>query len=208
MSLRRADAERFERCIAAGGVVVFPTDTVYGLACDPQNAAAVERLYELKGRPATKAAAVLFFAVDAALLALPELGQRTRGALRALLPGGLTVLLINPRGRFPLACGPAPATLGLRVPALPPSIEALHAVRDPILQSSANRSGGADARGLGEVDQGLLEAADLVLDGGRLPGTPSTVVDLRTYEVAARWAVLRDGAVKRGALAAALDSLD
>jgi len=205
VTLRRADAERFERCIAAGGVAVFPADTVYGLACDPLAPAAVERLYALKGRPTDKAAAVLFFDLYAALATLPELGPRTRAALERLLPGPITVLLLNPQRRFPLACGAQRATLGLRVPALPASIAPLHAVRRPVLQSSANRSGGPDAHTLDGVDPALRSAADLVLDGGVLPGTPSTVLDLRAYEDGGSWSVLRAGAVARTALAAALD---
>lgn len=203
-TLLRVDAERFVRCIACGGVAVFPADTVYGLACDPRAPAAVRRLFELKGRPADKAAAVLFFVLDDALAALPELGPRTRDALRVLLPGGLTVLLANPRRRFAAACAADRATLGLRVPALAPSIAAMHAVRRPILQSSANRSGEPDARTLEGVDPTLRHAADLVLDGGALPGTPSTVLDLRAYEQGGRWSVLREGAVTGAALAAAL----
>ncbi len=193
------DAGAFERCIADGGVAVFAADTVYGLACDPESAAAVTRLYELKGRPADKPAAVMFFALDAALAALPELGARTRAALERLLPGGLTVLLPNPEQRFGLACGPDPATLGLRVPA----VEALAAVTRPVLQSSANLTGGAEARRVDDIDPALRAAADLVLDGGELPGTPSTVVDLRGYEDGA-WSVLRAGAVPRSTLAGVL----
>jgi L-threonylcarbamoyladenylate synthase len=202
MTLLEDDAAAFERCIDEGGVAVFPADTVYGLACDPQSAAAVARLYELKRRDAAKPAAVMFFGVPAALDALPELGPRTRSALERLLPGAVTVLLTNPRRRFPLACGPDPGTLGLRVPA----VGALAAVGRPVLQSSANRSGSADARRLDEVDAALREAADLVLDGGELPGTPSTVVDLRGYEEDGEWSVLREGAVSSAALAGALGS--
>ena len=181
----------FERAIAAGGVVVFPADTVYGLACDPGSAAAVERLYALKGRATGKPAAVMFFSLAPALAALPELGERTRSALAALLPGALTLLLPNPRGRFPLACAADPATLGLRVPALP----ALAGVSVPVLQSSANAAGGADARRLADVPEPIRAGADLVLDGGELPGTPSTVVDLRGYEERGEWEVLRAGLV-------------
>jgi L-threonylcarbamoyladenylate synthase len=83
----------FARVIAAGGVAVFPADTVYGLACDPEDAAAVERLYALKGRPPAKPAAVMFFDRDAALAGLPP---RARGLLERLMPGGLTALLPNP----------------------------------------------------------------------------------------------------------------
>jgi L-threonylcarbamoyladenylate synthase len=185
------DAPAFERVIAAGGVAVFPADTVYGLACDPDAPAAVQRLYALKGRAPDKPAAVMFFDLDRALAALPELGPRTRAALQGLLPGGVTLLLPNPRRRYPLACGPDPDTLGLRVPLLP----ALRGVARPVLQSSANAAGGADARQLDDVPGAIRAGADLVLDGGALPGTPSTVVDLRRYEDTGKWSVLRTGAV-------------
>jgi L-threonylcarbamoyladenylate synthase len=137
----------------------------------------------------------MLFSVDLALAAVPELGPRTRAALEALLPGGLTLLVPNPARRFPLACGPDPTTLGLRVPALPPAAAALQAVAWPVLQSSANRAGGADARTLDAVPEPIRRGADLVLDGGELLGTPSTVLDLRAYEAGGGWRVLREGAV-------------
>lgn len=195
--MRPDAAEAFERCISDGGVVLFAADTVYGLACDPRSPAAVARLYELKGRPADKPAAVMFFGVAAALAALPQLCSRTRAAVEALLPGPLTLLLCNPGRLFGLACGPDPETLGLRVPVLP----ALGGVGVPVLQSSANLSGGADPRALADVDPSLRDGADLVLDGGTLPGTPSTVVDLRSYEADGDWSVLREGALSEDELA-------
>jgi L-threonylcarbamoyladenylate synthase len=198
-----ADGSRsadFERCLSVGGVAVFPADTVYGLACDPANRFAVERLYTLKRRSLEKPSAVMFFDVELAVSVLEELGRRTSVALLRLLPGGVTVLLANPAGRFPLACGADPATLGLRVPQAP----ALSGVRWPVLQSSANRAGGPDPRRLDDVPDLIRRAADLVIDGGELPGTPSTVVDLRRYEASGEWSVVRRGAVGEDALAAAL----
>ena len=206
MALTAADAETFSRCIAVGGVAVFPADTVYGLACEPDNKEAVQRLYFLKRRRPDKPAAVMFFAPDLALAALPELGPRTAGALEALLPGAVTLLLPNPAGRYPLACGPDAGTLGLRVPAWPPALAALADVRWPVLQSSANAAGGPDARVLADVPGEIRARADLVLDGGELPGTPSTVVDLRRFERDGRWSVAREGAVERHELEAALGS--
>jgi L-threonylcarbamoyladenylate synthase len=173
----------FEECIAGGGVAVFPADTVYGLACDPENSAAVAKLYELKGRPPDKPAAVMLFALDA----LPELGPRTRALAERLLPGAVTLLV--PSDRYPLAGGDG--TLGLRVPDLP----ALAHVRVPVLQSSANLTGGPDARRLEDVPEAIRRGADLVLDGGELAGTPSTVVDLRDYEATGAWRIVRQGAV-------------
>src|SRR3954451_25157580 len=172
--------------MSVGGVAVFPADTVYGLACDPDSREAVERLYLLKRRRPDKPAAVMFFDVELALAALPELGARTRKALAAVRPGALTLLLPNPARRFPLAGGEA---LGLRVPD-----GQLRGVRGaglqsggeraggagprgrPAQQSSANRSGGPDPRRLDDVPELLRDSAVLVLDADDLPGTPSTVI--------------------------------
>ena len=189
------DAETFARCIQVGGVAVFPADTVYGLACEPETPEAVERLYAIKGRRPDKPAAVMFFDRDLAFDALPELEPRTRALLARLLPGGITALLPNPLRRYPLACGPDPHTLGLRVPSLDGALAPLREVRWPVLQSSANEAGGVDAHRLDEVPEEIRGEADLVLDGGELMGTPSTVVDLRRFELDGIWAVIRNGAV-------------
>ncbi len=192
--MRGADAKHLRECIAGGGVAVFPADTLYGLACDPLSREAVRRLYELKGRPAAQPAAVMFFSLAAALAALPELGDRERAALEALLPGPLTLVLPNREDRFPLTGGGD--TLGLRVPLLPEPLAALRAVDLPVLQSSANLSGGPEARRLADVPPELLAGADLVLDGGQLPGVASTVLDLREYESHGRWRIVREGPVR------------
>jgi L-threonylcarbamoyladenylate synthase len=137
----------------------------------------------------------MFFDRDVALAALPELGPRTRAALERLMPGAVTAVLPNPRRRFPLACGPLPDRLGLRVPALTGALAPLAAMRWPVLQSSANPTGGADARRLEDVDPGIRRSVDLQLDAGELPGTPSTVVDLAGYEDGGGYRVIREGAV-------------
>jgi L-threonylcarbamoyladenylate synthase len=203
VTLTASDAETFARCIAVGGVAVFPADTVYGLACEPDTREAVERLYALKGRRPDKPAAVMFFDPEMAFAALPELEPRTRSLLERLLPGGITALLPNPLRRYPLACTSDPHTLGLRVPALGPEIGALADMRWPVMQSSANRTGGIDAHRLDEVPEEIRRGADLVLDGGELAGTPSTVVDLRRFELDGMWAVLRQGAMPERQIEAA-----
>jgi len=202
-------------------VAVFPADTVYGLACDPLQRSAVERLYQLKGRPPARPAAVMFFALASAFEALPELGARERAAMQALLPGPLKVLLPNRADRYPLACRPptggsgaaaanaglqadGDVALGLRVPALPERLAALRAVDLPVMQSSANLSGGREARRLADVPPALLAGAGLVLDGGELPGVASTVLDLREYEAHGRWRIVRAGPVGQAELERAL----
>ncbi len=118
-----------------------------------------------------------------------------------MLPGALTLLLPNPGRRFGPACGADPETLGLRVPA----VAGLQGVRRPVLQSSANRAGESDARRLEEVPEPIRAAAELVIDGGELPGTPSTVVDLRRYEDDGEWSIVRLGGVPAAEVGAALE---
>ena len=190
------DAEQLRSCLAGDGVAVIPTDTVYGLACDPGSEPALRRIYELKRRPPLKPAAVMFFSLRAALATLTELGPRTRAAAEALLPGSVTLLLTNPLGRYPGACAPAgdgPGLLGLRVPALTGPLAALATVSFPAAQSSANFAGGPDPRRLRDAPAALREGVHLVLDGGELPGLASTVIDLSHYERDGRWRVVREG---------------
>ena len=105
------------------------------------------------------------------------------------------MLLPNPATRFPLTCGASPERLGLRVPALDDRLAKLADVTVPILQSSANPSGESDPNSLEDVDPRIRRGADIELDAGVLAGTPSTVVDLSSYEDTGEYDVLREGAV-------------
>lgn len=190
------DAEVLSRCMAVEGVALFPADTVYGLACEPDSKEGFRRLYALKGRAPERPSAVMFFSLDLALEAVgAELGPATRRAVARLLPGPFTLVLPNPTRRYPLACGPEPERLGLRVPALTGELAPLAAVTWPVVQSSANRTGGPEARRLADVDPRIRRGVDVQLDGGELPGTPSTVVDLTAFERDGTFSVLREGAV-------------
>jgi L-threonylcarbamoyladenylate synthase len=206
--LDAAAVAALDDCVAAGGVAVFPADTVYGLATDPESEAGVRRLYEIKRRDPGQPSAVMFFALAPALAALTQLGPQTRAAFERLLPGPLTLLVANPVHRYPLACGPDPDRLGVRVPALTGPLTPLAAVRRPVLQSSANLHGGPDPRRLADVPAEIRTAADLVLDGGDLPGVASTVVDLSEYEDDRRFQVLRDGALPAAEVAQLLSDAD
>ena len=207
VTLDEEAADRLRECVTAGGVAVFPSDTVYGVCCDPDNEEAARRLYALKGRPSARACAVMFFSLEDALDELDDLHESERDALHALLPGPVTALLANRSRRFAPACRVDPSTLGLRVPAFEGDLEALATVGVPVLQSSANLSGEPDARTLAQVPERLREGADLVIDGGELPGTPSTVIDLRDLDEEHRWYVLRDGALPRERVERALAAL-
>ena len=179
------------RAIRAGEPVVLPFDTVYGLAADPGNEDAVQRLYELKGRGAEQPSALVAAAIDQLLECVPELRGTDELLLRRLLPGPLTLVVRNPARRLAWLSGRYPATIGVRVPDLRgPGAEVLQQVA-VLVATSANRSGEADPRRLEEVPEEIRRDAGAVVDGGELPGTPSTVIDLTGPEPR----ILREGAL-------------
>jgi L-threonylcarbamoyladenylate synthase len=180
-----------ERTISEGGVALFPADGLYGLACDPLNAAAIERIHAIKGRDDGKPSAVLYFSPLALRELLGSLGPRTREALGLLLPGPVTAVVANPERRYPLACRAAPEQLGLRLIAGP-----LAGAMCPIFQTSANRAGEPAPASFADVDPGVAAAVDLAIDGGSLTGAPSTVIDLTAIEAGGGWRLLRDGGLE------------
>jgi len=179
-----------ERCVLDGGVAVFPADGLYGLACDPLRAEAIDRIHAIKGRDDGKPSAVMYFSPLAMRELLAGLGERSRAAVAALLPGPLTLVLANPEHRYPLACRADPDRLGVRLIAGP-----LAGASCPIFQTSANRSGEPAASRFADLEPDVLAGADLAIDGGDLTGLPSTVVDLTAIEDGGGWRVLREGAV-------------
>ena len=182
-----------ERCVADGGVAVFPADGLYGLACDPLDAAAIERIHRLKGRDDGKPSAIMYFSPLAMRELVEGLGARTRAAAAALLPGPVTLVVANPDGRYPLACREDPERLGVRLIGGP-----LAGVMCPLFQTSANRSGEPAPARFVDVPVEMIDGADLAIDGGELTGMPSTVVDLTRFDATGEWTVLREGALSRG----------
>ena len=127
------------------------------------------------------------------------LGPRTRGAVGALLPGPVTLVVANPERRYPLACREDPERLGVRLIAGP-----LAGSMCPLFQTSANHSGEPAPSRFYDVPAEILDGVDLAIDGGELTGLPSTVVDLGAFEETGDWMVLREGALSAGDLAATL----
>jgi len=183
-SARRA----LEQEVAGGGVAVFPADGLYGLACDPLRAEAITRLHILKGRDDGKPSAILFFSPLILRELVGSVGQRTRAALSALLPGPVTLVVHNPDRRYPLACRENPERLGVRLIEGP-----LTGVGTPLFQTSANRSGEPPPARFEDVPEELVAGADLAIDGGALTGSPSTVVDVTGLELGSGWRILRPG---------------
>jgi tRNA threonylcarbamoyl adenosine modification protein (Sua5/YciO/YrdC/YwlC family) len=168
-----------------GGIVAFPTETVYGLCVDPANESAVQRLYDLKGREAAKQCARLLPDADSAAEVagrpLPPIAARIA---ERLWPGPVT-LVVPTRAR---------GTVGLRLPATPVARALAIAFGGPLLQTSANRSGQPAALNGAGVKNAVGDGIELLLDGGRAPGGRSSTVVAVNDE---RFGILRDGAVAR-----------
>ena len=177
--------------LRAGKPVVLPMDTVYGLCAYPYRAEPAERLYSLKGRDAVQPIALVAADVDMLFECAPELRGRAATYARALFPGPLTLILSNPARRFRWLTGSRPETLGVRVPDVGGVTRAVLETIGAVAATSANISGGPDPRTLDAVPAEILDSAGAVVDGGELPGTPSTVLDLSGPEPV----VVREGAV-------------
>lgn len=174
--------------LRAGQPVVLPFDTVYGLAAEPHDEASAQRLYALKGRVPSQPTALVAASVEVLRAFLPEIDMT--GAWH-LLPGPLTLVVPNPAQRFPWLTGANADALGVRVPDLPDVTREIVASVGAVVATSANLPGGPDPRRLEDVPEEIRAGAAAVVDGGELPGTPSTVVDLTGPQPR----ILREGAV-------------
>jgi L-threonylcarbamoyladenylate synthase len=194
--------------IQEGRPVILPTDTVYGLCADPYGEAPARELYRMKGTPVEQPIALVARDLDFVLECVPELRGRSAAIARALLPGPFTLVLPNPGRRYAWITGSTPDRIGVRVPELAGPAAEVFARVGAVVATSANLHGGPDPRTVAEVPVELRAGAAAVVDGGELPGTPSTVLDL----TGDRPQVLREGAVQaveavERALAAAASSI-
>jgi L-threonylcarbamoyladenylate synthase len=169
-----ADVERAGEAIREGGLVVYPTDTVYGLGADALDPDAVERVFEAKGRARDRPLSLGVPDVDAALeYARPT--DREERFMREFLPGPVTVV-VERRESVPDALTAGSDRVGIRIPDHDVALAFYRSADRPVTATSANRSGEGSARRVTGIDRSVREAA-VVLDAGETPGTESTVVD-------------------------------
>ncbi len=161
--------------VAQGGLIAFPTDTIYGVACDPHNGSAILDLYKAKNRPPDKAIPVLIGNIEQLDLLAPIVKDRVRRLTDAFWPGALTLVLPKKEG-FPNELS-IYDTIGLRMPKHAFTLELLQK-NGPLATTSANLSGSANPFDAQDVLSQLGGRIELVLDGGQTPGDiASTVVD-------------------------------
>lgn len=176
--------------IKRGQPVVIPTDTVYGLVSSPYREEPTLRIQQLKRRAAAQPLALLTSDLDLLFECVPELRGRAGVIARTLLPGPYTLVLSNPAQRFRWLNGGNPLAIGVRVPELTGVAQEILARAGAVVSTSANLHGGPSPLTLADVPEQIRAACGVVVDGGTLPGLPSTVIDFSGPEPQ----VIREGA--------------
>ncbi|HKD91586.1 MAG TPA: L-threonylcarbamoyladenylate synthase [Terriglobales bacterium] len=188
--------------IRGGKAVGMPTDTFYGLAVDPFNLRAVDRVYEIKSRSRHKPLSLLVETVDQAEELTRPLPSEFYALARRFWPGPLTII-VKAAPRLPLKVTANTGNVALRVPAAPIPLAVIHESGIPITATSANMSGESECTSAAGVQEQLGDRIPLIVDGGESPRTvSSTIVDLTDSE----WRILREGAVPRQEIAELLGS--
>lgn len=171
------DIEHAIAGIRSGQPVLLPTDTVYGLVTSAYREDHAARLYRLKGRDELQPSALLAASLEFLFECVPELRGRAGVIARALLPGPYTLVLPNPARRFRWLSGTHTDSIGVRVPELPPGAREVIDAVGCVVATSANDPGGPNPVSLADVPARIRAACAAELDGGTLPGVPSTVID-------------------------------
>jgi len=194
-----AGVARAAAALAAGRLIVLPTETVYGLACRADDEAALARLVQVKRRAPEKALALLLPAADR-LAAVAEVSAPAERLAAAFMPGPITLVLRKLPSVSPLVSR-GRDTVGVRVPDLPLTLAILRACDFPVVATSANLAGEAPATSVSALADELRDAVDVIVDAGPCPGgEASTVVDVTV----APPVILRPGPVTEQALREAL----
>ena len=179
--------------IKAGQVLGMPTDTFYGLAADPLNLRAVERVYEIKTRSRHKPLSLLIESVDHAEELARPLPPQFYDLARRFWPGPLTIIVQAASG-LPLKVTANTGNVALRVPSAKIPLAVIQAAAIPITATSANLSGASECTTAEQVRDQLQDRISIIVDGGKSPrDVASTIVDLSNGE--GRWRVLREGAI-------------
>ncbi len=185
------DLEQAVHHLRNGGVVAIPTDTLYALAADVFNTAALDRIFAIKGRSDDLALPVLVSGWDQLEMVAENTPPKTRALAERFWPGALTLVVQKANG-LPDRLTAGRRTVAVRMPGHPVPIELINRLGSPITGTSANISGGADLLTLDELSSQLGEPVDLIVEKGPTPkGTASTIVDITSGKPR----VLREGAI-------------
>ncbi len=184
--------ERAVRIIKKGGIVIFPTDTAFGIGCRIDDMRAVRKLFEIRKRPLDKAVPVLASSIEMVESYVEKIKPDVRDLMKKYWPGGLTLVMKCKKNRVSSLVRGGGDTIGVRIPAHDSALRVIRALGVPVVGSSANFAGGQTPFKVSELDSELVGLVDFVLPGRCSMGRVSTVLDVTKTP----WKILRKGALR------------
>jgi L-threonylcarbamoyladenylate synthase len=186
------DLNTAKKILKEGGIIIFPTDTAFGVGCRIDNRKAIERIFKIRQRPKTQAVPVLVSSIKMAQKYLQPLPSTVEKLMKKHWPGALTIVYLCKKDQVPSPVRAGGLTLGVRMPNHPQVLSIIKSLRVPILGPSANIHGQATPYKFEDLDQNFVKEVDYVLPGQSLVGMASTVIDCSRLP----WKIIRQGALK------------
>lgn len=188
-----SDIEQAVKVLNSGGIIIFPTDTAFGIGCRIDNEKAIQKLFKLRNRPQNQATPVLVSSIDMASSYLLEIVREEQEQLmEKYWPGALTIVLQSKTEMVPELVRGYGTTIGVRMPNNHTILEIIKRVGVPILGPSANYHGEQTPYSFNEIDTKLVQSVDLAINGKSDLRNVSTVIDCTKKP----WKILRQGAIK------------
>ena len=177
--IRDVELQEVKRVLKAGGIIAFPTDTVYGLACDAYNKKAIERLFQIKNRPAYKPINVLTDSVEKMYRVVEEINHKELELISKYMPGDLTIIL-KKNNKVPSTLTAGIDTIGVRIPNNKVALTILQNYKNPLAVTSANISGEKSGVEVADFIDTFRNKIDIIVDGGKAEiGKVSTIVQVK-----------------------------
>ena len=187
--IRESELNEVKKVLKEGGIVAFPTDTVYGLACDCFNKKSIEKLYQIKERPSYKPINVLTDSVEKMYKVVDSINNKELELISKYMPGDLT-LILNKNEKVPSILTAGIDTIGVRIPDNKIALAILKSFKNPLAVTSANKSGKTSGLEVADFIDVLNNQIDIIIDGGKTPiGVSSTIVKVKEDKIK----ILRQG---------------
>ena len=177
--IRESELNEVKKVLKEGGIIAFPTDTVYGLACDCFNKKSIEKLYQIKERPSYKPINVLTNSVEKIYKVTEKINKKELELIGKYMPGDLT-LILNKNEKVPSVLTAGIDTIGVRIPNNEIALRILENFKNPLAVTSANKSGKSSGLEVADFIEEFKNEIDIVIDGGKTKvGVSSTIVRVK-----------------------------
>lgn len=191
-NIKEDELKKVKETLKKGGIIAFPTDTVYGLACDCFNEDAIEKLYKIKNRPSYKPISVLTDSVEKIYEVVNTISEKEKEIIDKYMPGDLTIIL-NKNNKVPSILTADIDTIGVRIPKNRIAQTILENYENPLAVTSANKSGKPNGLEVADFIDDFKNEINIIIDGGKSKiGVPSTIVEIEDNNIK----ILRQGNLK------------